>query len=161
GASDPDGDPLTFSAENLPEGARLDPVTGVFDWTPAYNQAADYANVKLIASDGQRSKFDTFTIFVRNTNRAPQIVPLPPQFVLKNTPMLSSAPAGAPDGDGIFYSASGLPAGAVFDAATATFTWTPGFDQAGTYTVTFTAADPAGLSDSTPVELRVDNVNRA
>src|SRR5262249_5515516 len=57
-ASDPNGDALTYSAENLPEGARLDPATGVFDWTPGYNQAGDYADVKVIVSDGSRSRFD-------------------------------------------------------------------------------------------------------
>src|SRR5439155_22697805 len=79
----------------------------------------------------------------------------------ENSQLSFSVTAGHPDGDGIFYPASSLPAGATFGAATAAFTWTPGFDQAGNYTVTFTATDPAGLSDSTPVELRVDNVNRA
>ncbi|GIF45762.1 enterochelin esterase-like enzyme [Asanoa ferruginea] len=46
-----------------------------------------------------------------------------------------------PDGDALTYSASGLPAGASFDPATRQFSWTPGFTQAGTYTVTFEASD--------------------
>src|SRR5262249_2494159 len=87
GATDPDGDALPTPAENRPEGARLDPATGVFDWTPTFNQAGDYANVKVIASDGHRSRFDTFTVFVRNVNRGPQIVPLAPQFGLEGEPM--------------------------------------------------------------------------
>jgi PKD repeat protein len=160
-ASDPDGDALTYSAENLPEGASFDAETGVFDWTPAFNQAGDYANVKLIASDGHRSRFVTFTIFVENTNRAPQIVPLAPQFDIEGNPMSFLVTAGDADADAMVYSATGLPAGAAFNPLTQTFSWTPTFEQAGTYTVTFTATDPAGLSDSMQVEVRVDNVNRA
>ena len=46
------------------------------------------------------------------------------------------------DSDGLTYSASGLPTGASFDAGTKTFSWTPSFDQAGSYaTVTFTVTD--------------------
>jgi methionine-rich copper-binding protein CopC len=39
-ASDPDGmiDPLTFSLINAPEGATIDPVTGLFTWKPRYDQ---------------------------------------------------------------------------------------------------------------------------
>src|SRR5262249_2780126 len=93
--------------------------------------------------------------------RAPQIVPLAPQFSLEGNEMLFSIRAGDVDGDALTYSVADLPAGATFNASSATFTWTPGFEQAGTYTVTFTATDPDGLSDSPPVELRIDNVNRA
>ena len=32
-ATDPDADPLTYSAPNLPPGASLDPGTGTFSWT--------------------------------------------------------------------------------------------------------------------------------
>ncbi len=160
-ATDPNSDTLTYSAENLPEGATLDPQTGVFDWTPTFNQVGDYANIKVIASDGNKSRFDTFTIFVKNVNRAPQIVPLAPQFGLEGSPLEFAVTAGDPDGDGLIYSASNLPAGALFNAASATFSWTPGFEQAGAYTVTFTTADPAGLLDTTDVLLRIDPVNRA
>lgn len=34
--------PLTFSAEDLPEGAAIDPSGGVFRWTPAADQASRY-----------------------------------------------------------------------------------------------------------------------
>ncbi|HEY6817505.1 MAG TPA: putative Ig domain-containing protein [Croceibacterium sp.] len=51
-ASDADTeDSLTFTAEGLPEGATLDPVTGEFVWNPGPGQAGDYV-VTLIADDG-------------------------------------------------------------------------------------------------------------
>ena len=46
-----------------------------------------------------------------------------------------------PDGDQLTYAASDLPAGATFDPATQQFSWTPGYTEAGVYTVTFTAND--------------------
>jgi hypothetical protein len=159
-ATDADGDTLTYSAENLPDGARLDPASGEFDWTPSYSSAGDYPNVKLIASDGQRSRFVTFTIFVQNVNQTPQIVPLAPQYGLEGWPLFFSVIAGDSDGDALVFSAADLPRGAQFDTATATFTWTPAYDQAGTHTVTVTATDPGGLEDSIQVELHVGNVNR-
>ena len=45
------------------------------------------------------------------------------------------------DGDVLVYSADPLPPGASFDTQTGQFTWTPGFDDAGTYSVTFTVSD--------------------
>ena len=41
-ASSADGNPLTYSSNLLPAGATLDPNTGVFDWTPGYDQQGVY-----------------------------------------------------------------------------------------------------------------------
>jgi hypothetical protein len=49
--------------------------------------------------------------------------------------------ADDPDGDNLFYSASALPEGSTFDADTQTFSWTPRYDQAGTYSVHFEVTD--------------------
>jgi alpha-tubulin suppressor-like RCC1 family protein len=38
-ATDPDGDPPTYSAMGLPRGAVFDPASGVFSWTPDYTQS--------------------------------------------------------------------------------------------------------------------------
>ncbi|WP_353955672.1 putative Ig domain-containing protein [uncultured Sphingobium sp.] len=84
-ASDPDSeDVLTFSAEDLPEGATFDAVTGEFVWTPGPGQAGDYA-VTLIADDG-RAKVRQ-TILLRAT-----IEPVPPVVRLELTPSFPAAP---------------------------------------------------------------------
>jgi PKD repeat protein len=53
-ATDPDGDPITYSAGNLPAGASFDPATQTFSWTPTYRQAGTYT-VTFTASDGDKS----------------------------------------------------------------------------------------------------------
>jgi hypothetical protein len=62
-ATDPDSDPLTFSASNLPEGASFDTATATFSWTPRYDQAGVYV-VRFEVSDGVLSDFEDVTITV-------------------------------------------------------------------------------------------------
>jgi hypothetical protein len=55
------------------------------------------------------------------------------------------------------YSASNLPAGATFDPATRTFSWTPDYDQAGSYpAVVFSVAD-AAATDSKSITITVSD----
>ncbi len=159
-ATDPDGDPLTYRGENLPQGASVDPVSGQFSWTPSYQQAGNYTNLRIIAGDGHRSRFQEFSVSVDNVNRGPIIVPREPLFMREGGLLEFNMEAGDIDGDAITYAATNLPAGALF-TADGRFVWTPGYEQAGDYVVTFTASDPLGVSDSTDVTLRIDNINRA
>jgi hypothetical protein len=64
-----------------------------------------------------------------------------------------------PDGDLVTYSVSGLPKGAVFSGSR--FIWTPGYDQAGRYQVTFTVLDGQGGQDSETVTITVHQLNKA
>ncbi|OGO06449.1 MAG: hypothetical protein A2Y92_00225 [Chloroflexi bacterium RBG_13_57_8] len=59
-----------------------------------------------------------------------------------------------PDGDMLQYSASNLPDGASFDNVTLTFSWTPRFDQAGVYSVTFEVSD-GDLTDTEDITITV------
>lgn len=63
-ASDPEEDPLAFSAFDLPAGAVFDPDTQVFTWTPTYGQAGVYAGVTFSVSDGELSDSEAITITV-------------------------------------------------------------------------------------------------
>lgn len=60
-ATDPDGDPLTYSVDGLPSGAELTDAT--LQWTPAPGQAGSY-ELLFTASDGESTDSQTATILV-------------------------------------------------------------------------------------------------
>ncbi|NLS91835.1 MAG: hypothetical protein GXX96_06600, partial [Planctomycetaceae bacterium] len=160
-ATDDDLDTLTFTAENLPPGAELDPVTGVFTWSPRLDQAGLYESVVLRVGDGHQAASETIVIDVTNTNQPPRLVPLTPQSAREGTALEYTIVAGDSDRDPLIYTATaGLPDGALFNSQTGWFYWRPGYEQAGTYEIAFTAQDPEGLTDSMTVTVTVDNVNR-
>ena len=49
--SDPNGDPLTYSASNLPKGLSIDPATGIISGTVAANAASGSYVVRVLATD--------------------------------------------------------------------------------------------------------------
>ncbi|MCZ6804625.1 MAG: putative Ig domain-containing protein [Proteobacteria bacterium] len=64
-ATDPDGDPLLFTAEPIPliENMTLDASSGLFTFRPALNQVGDHV-ITFIASDGRFTDPETITITV-------------------------------------------------------------------------------------------------
>ena len=82
-------------------------------------------------------------------------------------PEAATAPAPvAPAANTVTYQVTGLPAGATFDAETMELVWTPGYAQAGSYSITVTATDD-GDGTGTPavshlvLPIVVGNANRA
>jgi PKD repeat protein len=65
-ASDPDGNHLTYSPDNLPAGATFDPATRTFAWTPDYGQAGTYPDVHFEVTDGYRTDTEDITITVNS-----------------------------------------------------------------------------------------------
>jgi len=63
-ATDPNGDILTYSADNLPSGAAFDAQTSIFSWRPSVGQAATYANVSFEVSDGRDSVSENINIVI-------------------------------------------------------------------------------------------------
>jgi PKD repeat protein len=154
-AIDPDGDTLAYSAQNLPNGALF--TDNTFTWTPTYEQAGTY-QVTFIASDSQDTDSETITITVTGANRAPVLAGIGDKGINENQTLSFSISATDADNDTISYSAQNLPAGAVF--ADNTFTWTPTYEQAGTYQVTFIASDSQD-TDSETITITVNGTNRA
>lgn len=78
----------------------------------------------------------------------------------ENQPLALTPVATDANGDVLVYSMTGLPSGATINSATGAVAWTPSYTQAGTYTLTVKATDPAGLADSTKAVITVKDVNR-
>ena len=154
-ASDPDGDTVTYLFRNLPSGATFSSQT--FSWTPSNTQAGSY-EVTFIATDRQAQNSETITITVIDVdNQAPVLEPIGNQSVNENALLSFSVNATDPDGDTITYSAQNLPSTADFSSQT--FTWTPSYNEAGTYSVTFIADDGQDPNSET-ITITVINVNR-
>jgi hypothetical protein len=66
-ATDPEGDPLAYSASNLPPGASFDPATHAFSWTPGAGQAGAYPGVHFAVTDGRSTDSEDVTIAVSAT----------------------------------------------------------------------------------------------
>ena len=161
--SDPDKEDqnnLIYSAKQLPEGATLEGTA--FSWTPTYAQSGEYT-VEYTLSDGNLSDTKTAVITINHVNRPPTIEPIDPQVVDENKTLQFKVIGGDPDTedtDKWTLSTSQLPEGAVFTAETATFSWTPTFDQSGNYTITITNTDEQGLSTTQEVQITVNHINR-
>ena len=157
--SDPDGDTLTFSASGLPAGARFDPATRQFTWTPAYNQAGNY-NVRFSVTDGALTSSRVVTFTAVYVNYAPEFtggIAVAPLTIDEGSAAMVNVSASDWNHDALTYSAANLPAGATFDTASRTLSWTPDYSQAGVYSITLTASD-GKLQDSAVVTINVNNV---
>jgi serine protease len=159
GASDADDDPLSYSATGLPTGATFDGATGLFSWTPGFTQSGPF-EVTFTVSDGDLEDFETITITVTLTNQAPVLDAIGDRTVAEGSALEFTVTATDADGDELTYGATGLPMGTTFDSATGFFSWTPSYEQAGTYEVTFTVSDGV-LTDSEMITITVTNTNRA
>src|SRR5207253_1296673 len=119
-----------------------------------------YAGVILTVSDGTTTATETIAIAIGNTNRAPVLAPIGNKSGSEGSLLTFTVAATDTDGDALTYSASGLPAGASFDPATKTFSWTPTFDQTGPYTgVGFTVSHGTPTPTET-IAIAIRNTNR-
>ncbi|MBI4713330.1 MAG: DUF2341 domain-containing protein [Planctomycetes bacterium] len=159
--SDPDaGDTLTYSATGLPAGAVFTPTTRAFGWTPDYDQAGSYPDVKFRVTDtGGLWAEEAITITVNNVDRPPVLTNPGNQIVNEGGNLPFTLAAIDPDGGAITYSMTSTPTGATLNAVSGAFNWSPNYSQSGNYNVVFTAHS-SGLTDSEPIWITVNNVNR-
>ncbi len=165
-ASDGDGTIPGLSTSTLPANATFvdnGDGTGVFDFNPDFTQGGTVYNVTFYATDGSAIDSEIVAISVNDAgNQAPVLDPIGPQAVDENVNLNFTVTASDPDVVIPTLAAVDLPLGATFiDNAdgSAVFDFTPGFDQAGVYNITFIASDGV-LSDSEVVVLTVNDVNR-
>ena len=165
-ATDPEEDVLTFSYSDDPEmaGATLDPNTGVFAWTPPDGVDGNYTVTFTVTDDGSpmASDQETIEITVGNVNHPPVFEDNAPALTyaaLEGQTISFEVSATDPDGDGVSFDVTGLPDGA--DFSDGVFNWATDFEDAGSYTLIFTATDDGSPSETATktVTLTVGNVN--
>jgi hypothetical protein len=157
-----DTEKLKYTALNLPEGATFDEATMTLSWTPTYEQSGEY-NTTITLTDGEFTVEQPLTLTVTHVNRAPEMQPVKPQNTNENTQLQFTVVSTDPDKEDegkTKLSSSQLPQGASIDVTNGLFTWTPTYEQSGEYNVTFTIADPAGLTATQSTTINVNHVNR-
>ncbi len=165
-ATDPDHDDVVFEATGVPGGARfVDNLnnTGTFLWLPAFGQAGSYL-VLFSASDGHGGSGTASTLIeVARGDRPPTLAAPGGAGGDEGTAVSFEVTATDPDGEAIaslVADLSGLPLGhgaafVVHDpGAQGTFSWTPGFDHAGSYPAIFTASNAATTSATTLITIQ-------
>ena len=162
--SDPDaGDVLAYSATladgtALPTWLNFNAATRTFSGTPG-NADLGSLNITVTATDtGGLSVSDNFAVTVANSNDAPVVsIALADQSANQDTAFSFTVPVSTfsdPDaGDVLAYSATladgtALPTWLNFNAATRTFSGTPGNADLGSLSITVTATDTGGLTVS-------------
>ena len=171
-ASDSDNDAMTFTANYLPPGAELNTSTGTFIWTPALE--GSYSTI-FVVSDGKNISSQEVTISVLKkssssgnnqgdnnviNNHPPTFKETDDQVIDESEDLFFLVAAADSDQDTITYLAQNLPSGASLDKTKGLFAWSPSYEQAGQYTITFIASDGKDQTEQ-KVIVTVVNVNRA
>ena len=168
-ASDPDGDGYTFTLTGEPTGATIDPVTGVFTWTPTETQGpASYTFDVEVTDDGTPALADTetITVTVNETNQAPVVTNPGDQTNAESDVVSLFITATDPDvpANTLTWSATGLPTGLTIDPVTGEITGTidPLAATGSPYTVTITVDDDGTptLQDQTVFTWTITDTNR-
>ena len=151
----PDGIPIQYFADLGAIGNTGTIVNGRATTTFQAGTTNGQATVQAKVDD----QIVSTTITVGNTNQAPILSPIEDKIVDEGQKLQFTISGSDPDGDPLTYSASNLPSGAQLNSTTGEFFWTPTYEQAGTYTVTFNVSD-GSLTDSKSANITVNNILR-
>ena len=127
-ASDADGDALTFALLQSPEGMSIDATTGVIAWTPS---TASPVTVQLRVDDGRgAAALQTYTLVVQDAgsgeiDHRPVLLSPPFGFAKAGQTYRETLQVADADGEALSYSLLSGPQGAIVDARSGEFVWTP------------------------------------
>ena len=101
---------------------------------------------------------DTYVAASAGANQPPVLQPIGDRTGNEGQTLSFTVNGSDPDGNSLTYTAAPLPTGAIFDASTRIFSWTPSFTQAGSYPVTFAVSDGT-LIDTETIMLTVLDIS--
>ncbi len=166
-ASDPDGDKLFLTAEQLPPGVIFEDNgngTGKFTWTPTYVQSG-YNNIIFYADDGALSVSKEISIIIEDAGNQPPVFNVAGPFVVDENEYISFLiTASDPEGSSVSFPTNipevDFPLGlTVTDLGndTALVEWIPTYCQSGPNIVGIVAFD-GEASTPYPVEVFVRDI---
>ncbi len=160
---------LSYSLIGAPAGATIDPITGLFSWTPTETQGpASYSVTVRVTDDGSPALVadEVITLTVNEINEAPSIEAIDAKVIDEHQTLTFQVIAT--DGDlpsqTLAYSLIGAPLGATIDLQTGVFNWTPGESQGPQiYTFLVRATDDGlvNLFNERQIVITVNEVNAA
>jgi subtilisin family serine protease len=162
--------------EYTPNGERkVLGIEGLVRWIPTYEEAGEY-RVRFATKDEEFIDDETILIKVHNVNRAPILDPIGNKDVEEGELLTFRVYAHDPDKEMIRLWADNLPEGAEFIQRViyeyipngerkvlgieGLVSWTPTYEQAGAYEVTFSVADGEKI-DTETITITVHNVTPA
>jgi hypothetical protein len=112
--SDLPANPLSYSLVGEPAGASINPLSGVFDWTPTEAQGPGSYTFDVVVSDGALTDTETITVTVGEVNVAPVLGAVGAQSVDEQTLLSFTATATDVDlpANALSFALVGEPAGA-------------------------------------------------
>ncbi len=154
---------LRFSATRAPVGSTLDPVTGVFRWTPSQAAAGLQFGVDVVVTDETGLKdSQTFRVTVNDVgNRAPRLQFIGDQTVDEGKTISLQLAATDPDSapSQLRFSTTRAPVGSTLDPVSGIFRWTPNQFTGGLkFGVDVVVTDETGLKDSQTFRIAVNDV---
>jgi len=163
-ASDPNGDTLTLSIQNLPSWATFDSNAGLLSGTPQAGDEGSYNGIIISVSDGTDSaSLPAFSITVTDANagnNAPTISGTPATSVSVGSNYNFLPTASDPDGDAITLSIQNQPPWATFDSDTGLLEGTPQAGDEGTYAnIIITVSDGTDTADLAAFSIDVTQVS--
>ncbi len=162
GASDPDGDALSFSISNKPAWAVFNAANGQLGGTPPAGSAGTFSNIVISVSDGRlTTALPAFSITVA-ANRAPTITGTPATTATVGQAYSFTPSASDPDGQSLTFSIVNRPSWANFNTSTGRLSGTPGSSNVGTTTgIVIRVSDGMTTTSLPSFSLEVSADNRA
>ena len=147
-AIDVDGDDITYSIVAGPDGAVIDPVSGLIYWRPTEPGEFDFEILAEDGNGGSDTQAFTLNVTAGGDNTAPFITSSPQEVGLFGEDFQYQVIASDVDNDAVAYLLVDGPAGATIDQASGLLTWSSADILApGDFDITVRAQDAFGGFD--------------